>query len=219
VYSFVPLLKNESVNQSVLITADIKADGKIEGAATIRSLSYNRKKAVERYKTDGEKKYIEYLQDHDNGLKIRTIKMENIDVDTLPLLQNLEFSMELGGSDDTYIMLNPNLFASLKSNPFLAEKRLTDIEFGYNRSVLISGRYKMPKGYKVDALPKNAIMNTTDNSATFKRVVAQQDDGIIIRCTVEYKKTIYTVEEYDEFYQFAKKMYEMLNEPIILKKG
>nr|WP_294790519.1 DUF3857 domain-containing protein [uncultured Mucilaginibacter sp.] len=219
VYDIVPLVKNEPVSQSVFVTAQIKPEGKIEGTATIRSSGYNRISAVTRYKTDGEKKYIDYLRDGDNGIKIAALTMESIEEDTIPLIQNVTFSSDMAGSDGSYIYLNPNLFSSLKKNPFLAESRATNIEFGFNRSYIIGGSYKMPAGYKVDAMPKSGTVTMPDKSIVLKRTVGEQDGSIIIRYTLEFKNPTYLKENYADFREFAKVLYEMLNEQIIFKKG
>ncbi|MDB5018709.1 MAG: hypothetical protein JWQ84_3541, partial [Mucilaginibacter sp.] len=84
-YELVFLQKTNPVRQVAVINADIKPDGKINGTAQLNSFSYNRINAVARYKTDGEKKYIDYLRDDNNNLKISSIKFENMEVDTLPL--------------------------------------------------------------------------------------------------------------------------------------
>lgn len=219
VYDIVYLHNDKPVNQTVYVVADIKTDGKIVGVANIRSASYHRKSAVEKYKTDGEKKYIEALKDGDNGLKITAVKFQDIDVDSIPLLQTIDFSLELAGSDENYIILNPNLFSSLKNNPFLAEQRLTDIEFGYNKSYTIGGRYTLPAGYKVDAMPKSGGITMVDKSISFKRTVEQQDGYISLRYTIDFKQPMYGKKSYPDFREFVKVLYQMLNEQIILKKA
>ena len=213
------LNKVTPVRRSVFIIADIKPDGKMEGTAQISSFSYNRINGVTRYKTDGETKYIDYLRDDDNNLKVSSLKMENMDVDTLPLIQNVSFNLDLAGSDDNYIYFNPNLFTLLHKNPFLNEKRSTDIDFGYLDNLAINGQFKIPAGYKVDALPKNISMTNPDKSITFRRIVGEQDGAVVVRYTINYKKSIYFKEDYADFHEFYKKMYEMLNEQIVLKKG
>ncbi len=218
-YGMVDLYKNTPARQVVLISAEIKADGKLEGTAEINSTSYYKIDAEKRYKTDGEKKYAEYLADNDNNLKISGIKMENMEADSLPLVQNIGFKLELTGSDEHYIYLNPNLFTSLKINPFLSDKRMTDIDFGYLRDYSINGIYKIPTGYKTDALPKNVIMVMPDGGISFRRMIEEQDGNITVRYSIKYNKAEYSKNEYPEFYEFSKKMYEMLNEQIILKKG
>lgn len=218
-YDIISLTKDNAVSQTVFVTAEIKPNGKLEGVTSIRSPSYHRVKAVERYKTDGEKKYIDFLRDDDNGIKINSLKLENLDVDTLPLLHTINFTADLAGSDDTYIYLNPNLFSSLKKNPFLAENRLTDIEFGYNRTFSIGGRYTMPAGFKVDAMPKSSKIIMPDKSISLSRIVGEQDGVISVRYIVDFSSGFYGKEKYPDFREFVKVLYEMLNEQIILKKA
>jgi hypothetical protein len=211
--------KTDPVRQVVFITAEIKPDGKLSGTAQISSFSYNRINGVSRYKTDGEKKYIDYLQDNDNNLKISAIKFDNMDVDSLPLVQNINFDLDLSGSDDNYIYVNPNLFTSLHSNIFLKENRYSDIDFGYRDNMTITGLYKLPAGYTLDAAPKSISMVMPDTSIVFKRIVGMQDGSIMVRYTINYRKSIYFKEDYPTFHEFFKKMYEMLNEQIVLKKS
>ena len=218
-YDIVYLHKEEPARQIVLISAEIKPGGKLEGTAQISSSSYNKINAVERYQKDGEKKYIDYLRGDDNSLKISSVKMENMNVDSLPLTQSVAFNLELAGSDENYIYLNPNLFTSLKTNPFLSETRVTDIDFGYLRNYSINGVYKLPAGYKTDALPKSVTIVMPDKSVSFKRLVAEQDGTIIVRYTINYSRVKYLKEDYPDFHEFFKQMHAMLNEQIILKKS
>ncbi|SDR92638.1 protein of unknown function [Mucilaginibacter mallensis] len=218
-YELVFLNKQAPVRTSIFITADIKPDGKVNGTAQLSSYSYGRIDGIKRYKTDGEKKYIDYLRDDDNNLKIASLKMDNMDVDTLPLMQSINFNLDLAGSDENYIYFNPNLFTSLHKNPFLSDTRTTDIDFGYLDNLTLNGMYKVPAGYKIDALPKNVSMTTPDNGITFRRFIAEQDGTIAVRYTISYKKSIYFKENYADFHEFFKKMYEMLNEQIVLKKS
>ncbi|MBS1523640.1 MAG: DUF3857 domain-containing protein [Bacteroidetes bacterium] len=218
-YDIILLHNDVPVRQIVFVTGEIKPDGKLTGTAQISSTGYNKINAVEKYKVDGEKKYIDYLRDNDNNLKISSLKMQDMEVDSLPLMQNIEFSLDLAGSDENYIYLNPNLFTLLKSNPFLSEKRMTDVDFRYFRNYSINGMYKMPAGYKVDALPKSVTIVMPDKGISFKRLVAEQDGNIIVRYAISYNKIEYLREDYADFHEFFKQMHEMLNEQIILKKG
>ncbi|SDE12796.1 protein of unknown function [Mucilaginibacter pineti] len=207
------------VRQVVLISAEIKPEGKMSGTADISSFSYNRTYLVSKYKIDGEKKYIDYMRDDNNSMKISSIKFEGMDVDTLPLRQKFDFNLDLTGGDDNYIYFNSNLFTDLKKNPFLSEDRSTDIDFGYRDNYSITGIFKIPAGYKVEALPKSINMAIPDKSITFKRFVAADEGQIMVRLNVDHKQSMYFKENYPEFREFCKKMYEMLNEQIVLKKS
>jgi len=218
-YDTVYVKKETPVRQSVLINAEIKSDGKIQGSAQLNSFSYNRVDAIRKYKEDGEKKYIDYLADGDNNLKISSIKFDNMDVDSLPLMQKIDFDLDLAGSDQNYIYLNPNLFSSLRKNPLLSENRMSDVDFGYLRGYTINGVYKIPAGYKIDALPKDINFVMPDKGISFKRIMAEQEGNIMVRYSINYNKIRYSKEDYPSLHEFYKKMYEMLNEQIVLKKS
>lgn len=219
VYDLVFLDNKTPVRQIVLINAEIKPEGKMSGSADISSFAYNRVNCVKKYKTDGEKKYIDYLRNDNNNLKVASVTFENMEVDTLPLRQKMDFNLDLTGADDNYIYFNSNLFTDLKTNPFLSENRVTDINFGYRDNYSITGIFKIPTGYKIDAMPKSINMVIPDKSITFRRMVAEQDGSIMIRLNIDFKQSLYFKENYPEFREFYKKMYEMLNEQVVLKKS
>ena len=213
------LENNEPAKKTIFLKADIKPDGKMEGTVEISSFSYNRINNIDLYKKDGEKKFEEYLSDNDNNLKISSLKVENIDTDTLPFVQKANFTLDLSGSDDNYIYFNPNLFSSLNKNPFLDETRYNDIEFGYRDKVVINDIFTIPIGYKLDAKPANVSMVSQDASLTLRRVINEQDGVITVSYIINRKKATYFKEDYADFHEFYKKMYEMLNEQIVLKKS
>jgi hypothetical protein len=76
----------------------------------------------------------------------------------------------------------------------------------------------MPPGYRSDALPKNVSMLMPDQTITFRRLIGEQDGIIMVRYLIDFKKSVFFKENYPELRDFYKKMYEMLNEQIILKK-
>ncbi len=218
-YDVTFIQNNNPAREAILLNADIIADGKMKGTAQISSFSYNRLGDIDSYKSEGEKKYIEDLKDGNNDLKITSLKVENMETDSLPLIQNIDFNLDLTGSDGTYIYFKPNLFTALQSNPFLSEKRMTDIDFGYLPNYTITGNYKIPAGYKVDALPASTRMAMSDQSISFRRLVAENEGTITVRYNIVYRKSIIFKENYEELRAFYKKMYELMNDQIVLKKG
>ena len=171
------------------------------------------------YDTVGEEKYIDTLRLKDNNLKISSFKLENAQVDSLPLSQKFNFSLDLSGSDGNYIYFNTNLFSSMGKNAFLKDERYSDIDFGYLDNHAVYGVYKIPAGYKTDALPKSISIVMPDQSIIFKRTIAEDDGTILVKYVLNHKKTIYFREEYPDLHEFYKKMYELLNEQIVLKKS
>jgi hypothetical protein len=217
-YDIVHLRKKSPVRQVALIQGAISREGKMDGTAQINNFSYNRVNAMQQYKTDGEKKYIDYLRGNNNNIKINSLKLENMDQDTLPLLQNINFNIDLTGSENNYIYFNTNLFSSFRNNPFLSETRLTNVDFGYPSSYRITCSFDIPDNYKVDALPQSVSLTMPDSSITFKRAIGIQEKKVYVRYLIDYKEAVYFKEDYPYFYDFNKKMYELLNEQVALIK-
>jgi len=210
--------KEGQVRQSVYINAEINPDGIMKGTAQISSSAYNKSACLEMHKLLDDEKYKQYLTENDNNLKITSLQMEDAEVDSLPLKQNINFSLELPGTDNKYIYFNPNLFTSLHNNPFLSKQRASDIDFGCSNIYTINGRYKIPEGYKIEAMPKMKTLVMADRSIIFKQIIGEQDGYIVVNYVINYKKAIYLQADYPAIYAYFKAMTEMLNEQIVFKK-
>ena len=78
----------------------------------------------------------------------------------------------------------------------------------------------LPKGYKVDAVPKSIKVINADETVLFSRELFndEQSGKIMSRIKMDFKKSFYTPEEYDDIKAFYKTMFDILNEQIVLKK-
>ncbi|HEX3384008.1 MAG TPA: DUF3857 domain-containing protein, partial [Mucilaginibacter sp.] len=102
-YNVMFISDEEPAMQSIYLNAEIKPDGKMDGNAEITSSKYNKAHALQLYETKGPEKYLDTFKNFDNNLKIISYKRENTDVDSLPLVQKVDFSFALAGSDENYI--------------------------------------------------------------------------------------------------------------------
>jgi hypothetical protein len=204
----------------VFVNAKINPQGQLEGTVQKTSSNYKRTSKLKLFDDIGEKKYIkDELEEGNSNLKVSGHKFIDMEVDTLPLREDFDFKLELTGSDDNYIYVNPNLFTGLGQNPFLSESRLSDIDFIYLNTYSINGRYTVPAGYKIDVMPKPLTIVMPDNSITFKRFVGEFEGTVIVNYAISFKKTKYARDDYSEVREFYKKMYELLNEQVVLKKS
>ena len=204
--------------QFVSLNADIIENGKLTGTAEINSDHYNKSAALERYNFYGKDNYIESLSKFNRNALINSFEMDNMNIDSLPLTQKFNFSEILPGSDENHIYLSTNIFTFMAENPFVAESRYSDIDFGFRDNFAINDIYKIPIGFKTEALPQTITITMPDQSIIFKRTIAEDNGTILIRYSLNHKKTIYSAEEYQDLRGFYKKMYEVLNEQIVLKK-
>ncbi|MGN6639120.1 MAG: DUF3857 domain-containing protein [Mucilaginibacter sp.] len=204
--------------QSVYLNAEIKSDGKMTGDVEITSSGYEKVSALNNYYNDGELKYIDTLRNNDNNLKISSFKRDNVEQDSLPLSQKFNFDDELN-TDGNYIYYNANPFNLIGKNPFYSTERFSDVDFGYRDNFSLFGVYKLPQGYKADALPKSITITMPDQSIIFKRTVAEDNGTVLIKYVLNHRKTIHFKSEYPDLQAFYKKMYELLNEQVVVKKA
>jgi hypothetical protein len=215
---FVELKTSKQAIHSVTVHAEIKPDGTLAGTAKVTGNSYVRAAFHQIYDIIGQKKFEESLSGGVNNIKITKLDFENMATDSLPLIQNISFSMDSPGSDETYIYFNPNIFTPLETNPFTNAERFSDIDLGYLSLFVINGHYKLPAGYKIDVMPKNGRISMEDKGITFSKIQEERNGYLEMNCTINFKRSAYTVDEYIGLSQFYKAMFDMLNTPVVLKK-
>jgi hypothetical protein len=116
-----------------------------------------------------------------------------------------------------YLLLPYNFFTGYDKNPFISDNRFTNIDFGSRRSCIVKEVYTLPDNLQIESLPKKIKMTTPDNSMSIYREVQLKEKMVEINMAIEINKTVYTADEYYIVKEFYKGMFDLLNEPIVLK--
>lgn len=192
-------------------------DGYFSGDTYLISGGYSKNPKLKALKNGNEKYINEYLKSKTQGIEIENFSVKNQDNDTLNLEQKFKFKMKVSSSGD-YVYFNTNLFTGLEDNPFLADTRTSDIDFGYNRRISLSTRVVFPDNFLAEELPRNVRMIMPDTSISFTRTFFKEENTLILRMVLEFNRPIFSAAEYPEFREFYKKLFEMLNEQVVLKR-
>jgi hypothetical protein len=208
--------KKDVWQNMVSIFASITPDALMEGNATVYSYGYSKNPRLKEWKED-KKSFKENFTKSLTAMKIKNLEVKNGEVDSLPLEQKLDFSLPLNSSGD-YKYFTLNLFQGLEKNPFIADKRTTDIEFNYPKSYIIVGKISIPDGFEIEGLPKNIKMIMPDTSITMQRFIQKGTNSIDFRISLDFKRSYYTAGNYPIFHEFYKQLFNMLNEQIVIKK-
>ncbi len=210
--------EDDAFKDLILIQGAIDDQGVMTGEATINSYDYSRVERMEDLK-DGKDKFIEkYFGSKNASVHVDSSLITNEGVDTLPLNQKVWFNKKLS-STGNYKYFSTNLFTGLEENPFTADHRFSDIFFGANQKYTIAESFFIPDGYVFDEMPKNVKMIMPDTSIVFTRLISAQNDLLNMRITLEFRKPVFRVDEYEAFREFYKKLFGMLNEQIVIKKA
>jgi hypothetical protein len=121
-------------------------------------------------------------------------------------------------SSGEYLFLPYNLFTGIGKNPFVEENRVMDIDFDYPKRYVVTGSVALADNYVVNELPKNTKMIMPDTSIVLTRMIQQDANIISFRFTLDFTATGYSAESYPYVKEFFKKMHEILDERIVLKK-
>lgn len=211
-------LWNENQKFQKLVNVTAKFDGKsvVNGEAFVMFRDYARERISEQVEPVPEKT-LAYYANAIHGAKITDLNLKNEKNITLPLEHTFKFEVPTEANGDYYIY-NLNAFTGLEKNPFTAEERYADIFFGYGQKFTLRGSLDLPEGYAFEAPPKSMKMVMPDNSIEMSRIIQVEGSSAKYVIQIEIKKPFYSPEEYDLFFEFYKKMFSMLNEPLVIRK-
>lgn len=203
---------------TVVIQAWLDQNGSMSGKTSIRSYDYAKVKRSPYVKEDKKEYLKRFYLANNSEVSVDSLVFTNVNIDTLPLEQAFKFTAPVSQSGE-YSYFTINLFSGLKSNPFVADNRFSDVFFGTNQLFNIVGNYNIPEGYEFDALPKNIRFSLEDKSLVVTRMMSAAGNVLNTRITLEFKRPFYTPEEYVDLKEFYKKMYALLDEQIVIKKA
>ena len=206
---------NRKLKQTTAIHIEVDEKGEVKGEALINSFEYARNISAKNYNTGKLKDQL--TAQEGITLKIDSLEVKNLTNDSLPLEQKLSFSGKLKSSGD-YTFIPYNLFNQFGKNPFVAEKRQTDMDFGFNQYYTIMGGYNLADNYEFEELPKNMTMIMPDTSIVLTRIMQKNESTLSFRITLDFRRPQYSAEEYPDVKEYYKKMAALLNEQIVIKK-
>ncbi|MDP4262982.1 MAG: DUF3857 domain-containing protein [Bacteroidota bacterium] len=201
----------------ILVNSQIDETGKMSGEVTVTSFDYSRLDRLPTAKK-GKDKFIEkYITGSNPGMKIDDVVFENLESDSLPLVQKIKFSQPLNSSGD-YTYFSSNILTGLEKNPFIADNRFSDVFFGNNQSYLVIGNFLLPEGYEIETLPKNIRMIMSDTSISITRRAEISGNNLMTKVQLDFKKPFYPASQYEELHEFYKQLFDLLNEQFVMRK-
>lgn len=205
--------------RNVGIAGKISANGILTGQVFVSDQDYARMRREPQVRQNTQAFIRDTYIDPYAKVKVDSFVVRNLEHDSLSLDQLVNFELELEKTGD-YFLLTPNIFGGIEKNPFLADNRYTEINFGCKKLVSFSESFEVDDGFIIEALPKPTALRTADTGLLVSRSTDLTADGkrIVVKLRFEINKTLYSAEEYDAVREFFKKMYSVLNDPIVLKK-
>lgn len=165
-------------------------------------------------------KNVESIEKMFGQIEIGEIKAENLGELSKPYEVNFDFTLSNGVDIvGNQMYITPMLFMSTKKNPFERAERKYPVEFSFPKAYRQNFSIEIPEGWEVDKLPESLNIATSPGFYTFRYVIQQNGNQIVLSVQEEIKQSVVAPEDYETLRQFAKQMIEKENEKIVLKRS
>jgi hypothetical protein len=150
------------------------------------------------------------------------IGVENIQLDSLKLLSEpvaLKYDLVFKGfADEDIVYFNPMLGDAVKKNPFVAAARYYPVEMPYTFDDIYTLTMEIPKGYKVDEVPKSVRLSFNEDEGMFEYIISADKEYIQMRSRLIIKRATFLNEDYQSLRDFYAFVVKKEAEQIVFKK-
>lgn len=120
--------------------------------------------------------------------------------------------------DEDIIYFSPLLTEAYKDNPFKSAERYYPVEMPYTTNETYVLNMEIPKGYKVDEMPKSARVKLNEEDGMFEYIIGKSGNNIQLRCSIRINKALFLPEDYETLRDFYGYIVKKQAETIVFKK-
>ncbi len=219
--SWIPLQNKVSVKSVVIANMSLDATGNTVGSVVNYESGYNGVTNRKTIKEKGEAAMVqEQFKDWFDDGKLVELKVQNADNWNDPSLK-IEFKLETAAFTNVSgdkIYLSPMAGLGLHNNPFKNPERKFNIDLDPNGEANYNLSFKIPEGYKVEELPKQAKVSFNENALSFEYLT--ENTAGVLKFNVRIKQKTSTIEaaSYSELQRFYELMTAKMEEQAVLSK-
>jgi hypothetical protein len=198
---------------------NLNTDGELKGTIDISKGGYSGLSMRKSILSDGKEKYIENFKKEYPSWHIT--KHDFSDVEELNKAINAKYEVTLSEQVNVagnMMYIKPLLTQATDENPFKLENRKFPVDFAVPIDETYSCAITIPAGYKVEELPKGAIVDLPEKSGRFTFMTAVNGNIVQITSRISLKKPVYYAEEYQYLKEFFNQIITKHAEQVVLKK-
>jgi hypothetical protein len=207
----------QDYKQEVAIDIYLDGKGKAFGKALLKSHGYAKAPRVDTWLHNKDKFGSKHLANPQFSFAIDSLQVSNAVEDTLPLVQQFNFDLPINSSG-VYYYIPTNLFTGLTKNPFTDDERQTDVEFRYYQTYALTVNITVPAGFAFEALPQNTELAMPNKNIEYSRTINAAGNKVTLQMTLMFNQSTFGAKDYGLLKDFYKKLFNLLEEPIVVKK-
>jgi len=206
-------LKESKVTTVFIANGDNEIAGSFSTQLGEQESQHIRKKLLT---TKQEDFFKEIKKEYPVDVDLTNTEIDSLKIPEEPLSIKYDIKLNLNGEDMIYF--NPMLAEANKENPFKAAERLYPVEMPacFDETYILN--MEIPKGYKIDELPKSARVMLNEDEGMFEYLIGESGGRIQLRCRTQIKKANFTPEDYQTLRDFFGNIVKKQAEQIVFKK-
>ncbi len=164
-------------------------------------------------------KVSDYFKDAKKGY-LFDVDISNGSIDSLAKPDEpvtIKYDFDFKATEDI-LYFTPMVSEAIKENPFKSADRLYPVEKPYCEDNTFTLNMEIPKGYRVDELPKPAKVKLNETDGIFEYIIAANAERIQLRCKLVIKKANFLPEDYKTLRDFYTFIVKKEAEQVVFKK-
>jgi hypothetical protein len=179
--------------------------------------AYDLRRKLSDYKDNDE--YISDVEDRNEGLKINSYKIENVDDLKKPVKEKFEVIIADQAEDaGNMIYFNPLFYQAITENPFKLKKRVYPVEYPYKKDLTLMLNFTVPEGYKIEEVPENAAYTLPDKGGMFIYKVTKMGQMLQVITKLNITKELFVPDDYETLKEFYNLIIAKHAEQVVLVK-
>lgn len=205
-------------SSTTLLNLTMTTNGKLTGTISIYSkgyAGYMKRHIIKKYNSVDE--YVDRLNWH--KIKIKKSTVSNIDSLDMPLSEVYEVEVDAyNNTDHDRLSFNPFFFDKVTKNPFKLKERSYPVDWGMPSDEKLIMNIRLPENYTIENPPQNVGFSLPLNGGVFGTSFTENDNAFSMSYITQFKKSIYSSEEYPYLKELFNKIILSEKAEIILKK-
>lgn len=168
-------------------------------------------------KEKSEKEYLKATQSSNDNFAISNKGFDSLEKPDQSLILHCDIeAKDLETKDIVYF--TPVLAPSIKTNPFTDAERLYPIEMTSKIDYTYILNMEIPKGFKIDELPKSERVNFNENEGLFEYLIQPGENNIQMRVHLKFNYATFPRDEYNTLREFYAYVVKKESQQIVFKK-
>jgi hypothetical protein len=213
-------LSPDSLQDTKITSVFITNDDNSKGLSASFSTKFGDQESLSMRQKFNKEKPEDYFKDLKKNYSFET-EISNPEIDSLKMPDmplTIKYNFTFNTNDEDIIYFNPLLAEVTKENPFKSAVRQYPVEMAYCGQEVYVLNMEIPKGYRIEEIPKSARVNLNDDEGMFEYIIGVSGNRIQLRCRTKLNKANFQTDDYQSLRDFYGYVVKKEAEQIVFKK-